>query len=127
MSVTLHFRGVSPSPTRLLVTGGERVSDMVTVGNTLASSVVEIMPTAKVTCHQHLMISDQSSVSFVDLDLDLDLDVQTVYCLTHLLLDALKRALLVVLTPNTPQYPQSYLTHYYRLLFLFTIFILLTA
>ena len=52
MSVTLYFRGVSPSPPRLLITGGERVSDIVTVGNTLASSVVEIMPTAKVISDQ---------------------------------------------------------------------------
>ena len=59
MTVTLHFRGVEPSPSRLLITGGERVSDIVKVGNTLAVGVVEIMPTAKVIYrpHQSVLIS----------------------------------------------------------------------
>lgn len=53
MTVTLHFRGIEPSPSRLLITGGERVSDIVKVGNTLAAGVVEIMPTAKVIYSPH--------------------------------------------------------------------------
>ena len=53
MSVTLYFRGINPSPSRLLITGGERVSDIVKVGNTLAAGVVEIMPTAKVITHSN--------------------------------------------------------------------------
>ena len=53
MTVTLHFRGIEPSPSRLLITGGERVSDIVKVGNTLAAGVVEIMPTAKVIYRPH--------------------------------------------------------------------------
>jgi hypothetical protein len=37
LSVTLYFRGVLPSPSRLLLTGGQRVSGIIRVSNPLSS------------------------------------------------------------------------------------------
>ena len=48
VSVTLYFRGITPSPCRLLMTAGQRVSDIIRVSNTLAAGPVEIAPSAKV-------------------------------------------------------------------------------
>ena len=46
-SLTLHFRGVVPSPDRVLLTGGCRVSPIIRVSNTLSTNVVEINPVPK--------------------------------------------------------------------------------
>jgi hypothetical protein len=46
-ALTVHFRGVDPSPERVLLHGGCRVSGMVRVANTLGAGIVEIHPSAK--------------------------------------------------------------------------------
>jgi len=47
ISVTLYFRGVIPSPTSLLLLGGQKVSPLVTVFNRLAAGPVDITPVGK--------------------------------------------------------------------------------
>jgi hypothetical protein len=57
ITVTLHFRGVIPSPSRILLTGGQRVSDIIRVSNTLAAGLVDVAPTSKVNSTAYLLIS----------------------------------------------------------------------
>ena len=46
-SLTVHFRGVDPSPERILIPGGCRVSEIIRVHNTMSMGVVDIAPAAK--------------------------------------------------------------------------------
>lgn len=45
--VTLHFRGVEPVPAQVLITGGQRVSEKITVFSKLCTFPIDISPSAK--------------------------------------------------------------------------------